>query len=212
MAYLQRPPGGPTGAPGQSQINRPKSRLPENYTPDSTLPPGYIPPARDLQKTGAMVRNARHTVLSRNQIITLAVGGGAVILAVAIAATLLISAIFVQTNLNSPETTVEAFYSALRAQNYTQAYGQLSPTQKNAQSASTFVGYYTQLDVLSGPVVSFTVTQITTNGNQATATVQVSRGASTTLVALDTDTLIQNNGTWYINQIQSHTVAATPTT
>ena len=211
MAFLQRPRGTPPEAPGQSQINRPKTRLPEGYTPNSTLPPGYLPPIRDLQKTGAMVRSSRKTVLSRNQIIGLALGAGAIVIAVAVVVTLLIGTLFVQSTLNSPETTIDAFYSALRSQNYASAYAQLSSTQKNGQSEAIFASHYQQLDVLGGPVVDFTIDQTSTNGNQATATVQIGRSSTQNQITIDTVNLVLSNGTWYINQISSRTVAATPT-
>lgn len=210
MAYLQRPRGTPTDAPGQSQINRPKTRLPEGYTPNSTLPPGYMPPMRDLQKTGAMVRAARKATLSRNQIIGLAAGTAALVIAVAVAGALLIGTIFVQNSLSGPETTIDTFYSALRSQDFARAYAQLSASQKSAQTESDFAATYQQLDVLSGPVVDFSIDQTTTNGNQATATVQVRRVASQTQITIDTVTLVQTNGTWAISQITSH--IAVPTT
>ena len=212
MAFLQRPRGAPPEAPGQSQINRPKTRLPEGYTPNSTLPPGYLPPVRDLQKTGAMLRSSRKTVLSRNQIIGLAIGAGAMIIAIAVVVTLLIGTLFVQSTLNSPETTIDSFYSALRSQNYAQAYDQLSSAQKSAQSEAVFASHYQQLDVLSGPVVDFTIDQTTTTGNQATSTIQVRRAATQSQIAIDTLTLVQSNGTWYVSQISSRTLAVTPTT
>ena len=211
MAFLQRPRGAPSEAPGQSQINRPKTRLPEGYTPNSTLPPGYLPPVRDLQRTGAMLRSSRKTVLSRNQIIGLAFGAGAIVIAVAVVVTFLVGTLFVQSTLNSPETSIDTFYSALRSQDYATAYAQLSSNQKNVQSEAVFASHYQQLDVLGGPVVDFTIDQTNTSGTQATATVQVNRASTQNQITVDTLSLVQNNGTWYINQIGSRTVAVTAT-
>lgn len=217
MAFSERPPRGSNARPADSLIaNRPKTSLPPGYTPNSTLPPGYLPPARDLQKTGAMARDAQKTTLSRRQIFGLAAGGLVLIAVIAVAATFVISAIFVQGSLGGPDSTIDAFYSALRQQNYTQAYSQLSPAQQNAQSLSAFSGTYEQFDTVNGPISDFTIDTPTVNGNQATATVHVTRTTTQNQVAtitysLDTLTLVQSNGTWYIDHINTRTLNLTPT-
>ncbi len=203
--------------PSQSLIaNRPKSRLPEGYTPNSTLPPGYMPPRRDLQKTGAVARQSERPSLTRRQILLLGVGGIAVVVIVALAATLLISAVFVQNSLGGPETTIDSFYSALKQQNYALAYSQLSPAQKNAQSEAVFASHYQQIDAQDGAVSDFTIEQSSINGDRATAEVQVTRTTlqnqtATYTYSLDTLKLVQDNGTWAIDSITSKTLAITPT-
>jgi hypothetical protein len=203
--------------PSQSLIaNRPKSRLPEGYTPNSTLPPGYMPPMSNLQKTGEIARQSERTSLSRRQIFVLATGGVALVVLVAIAATFFISALFVQGSLSGPDTSIDSFYSALKQQDYTRAYGQLSPAQKNAQSVGFFTSHYQQLDSLNGAVSDFTIEQSNTNGDHATATVQVTRSTVqnqvvTVTYTLDTLTLVQNNGAWAIDTITSKALTLTPT-
>jgi hypothetical protein len=217
MSFSERPSRGIKARPSDSIItNRPKSSLPEGYTPNSTLPPGYMPPQRDLQKTGAMAREAQNTTLSRGQIFGLAAGGLVLIVVVAVAATLLIGAIFVQGSLGGPDTTLDTFYNALREQNYVQAYDQLSPAQRSVLSLSSFSGDYEQDDTVYGPISDFEIDTPTVNGNQATATVHVTRtitqNATTTIsYTLDTVTLVVSNGAWYIDHIDTRTLNITPT-
>ena len=213
MAHPRRPLDSEAD-PSQSLIaNRPKSRLPEGYSPNSTLPPGYLPPTRDWQRTGAMAREADRPALTRRQIIMLGVGGVALVLAIAIVATLVISTLFVQNSLNSATTTIDTFYSALRAQDDTQAYGQLSPAYRASLSQDAFTSQFHQLDLLNGPITAFVVEQQNTSGASGTAVVQVTRSGNHTQAQLDTLTLTQVNGAWYIDHIasQQQTINATPT-
>lgn len=220
MAFPERPRGARrTPTPADSLIaNRPKSRLPENYSPSSTLPPGYMPPLRDLEKTGAIARKAEKTPLTRNQILGLAAGGIVVVALVAVALTLIISTFIVTNAVNGSgaDTAVDNFYSALRGQSYAQAYALLSPAAKDAQSQDGFTSYYTQLDTTYGAIESFTVDAPTTNGNQTTDTVHITRSilqgqTPTYTYTLDTVHLVQTNGAWTIDSIDSKNLNITAT-
>jgi hypothetical protein len=203
MAHPRRPLD-TEADPSQSLLaSRPKSRLPEGYTPNSTLPPGYLPPTRDWQRTGAMAKDAQRPALSRRQTFMLALGGLGVVALIAIVATLVISTLFVQNSLNGATTTIDTFYSSLRAGDTAQAYAQLSPGYKASLSQDAFSAQFQQLDVLNGPIVNFTVDQQNTSGTSGTAVVSVSRGTNHVQVQVDTLTLVQVSGSWTIDHITS---------
>jgi hypothetical protein len=220
MAFPERPRGArPTPTPADSLIaNRPKSRLPEGYSPSSTLPPGYMPPLRDLEKTGAIARKASKTPLTRNQVLGLAAGGIVVVALVAVALTLIISALIVNNAVggSGADTAVDNFYSALRSQSYTQAYAMLSPAYKADESQDAFTSYYTQLDTTEGTISAFTVDTPTTSGNQTLDTVHVTRSilqgqTPVDTYMLDTVHLVQTNGAWTIDSVDSKNLDITAT-
>ncbi len=213
MANPRRPLGSEADPSASLLANRPKSRLPEGYSPNSTLPPGYLPPSRDWQRTAAMARDADRPALTRRQIVVLGVGGAGLVALIAVVATLVISTIFVQNSLSGATTTIDTFYSSLRAGDQAQAYSQLSPAYRASISQAAFVAQFHQLDVLNGPIANFTVDSDNTNGNSGTAVVRVSRSGNSSQVQIDTLTLTQVNGTWTIDRITSRQqpVAATAT-
>ncbi|MBA3826798.1 MAG: DUF4878 domain-containing protein [Ktedonobacterales bacterium] len=213
MAHPRRPLNSEADPSASLLANRPKSRLPQGYSPNSTLPPGYLPPTRDWQRTGAMAREADRPALTRRQIVTLAIGGAGLVALIALVATLVISTLVVQNSLNGATTTIDTFYSALRAGDDVQAYSQLSPTYRASIPQATFGAQFHQLDVLNGPIANFTVNQQNTSGANGTAVVSVARSGNHSQVQVDTLALVQVNGTWYIDRITSRQqpVVTTPT-
>jgi len=213
MAHPRRPLDAEADPSASLLANRPKSRLPQGYSPNSTLPPGYLPPNRDWQRTGAMAREADRPSLTRRQIVMLAIGGAGLVALIAIVATLVISTIFIQNSLSGATTTIDTFYNSLRAGDDAQAYGQLSPTYRASIPQASFAAQFHQLDVINGPIATFTVSQENTNGTSGTAVVTVARSGNQTQMQVDTLTLTQVNGTWYIDRITSRQqpIAATAT-
>lgn len=212
MTFPERHAAARTAPSPRPVINRPDVRLPPGYSPNSSLPPGYQPPHRDLQRSGTLARSARKTTVSRRQAIILALGGLGLILAIVVIATLVISTIVLQNTVGSAETTLDTYYSALRTQDYTHAYDQLSPTFRSSQTRDNYISQHRQLDVLGGPVVKYSIEHSATNGNHATATVTSNRANSLTSMTVDTIALVKVNGGWYIDSFtsQQESVPSTP--
>ncbi len=211
MAQSQPPTDPGSSLSGRSLSERQSPKIPDGYAPDRSLPAGYAPPARDLQRTGAMAREAARPMLTRRQTIWLAVGGAVLVAIIATVVTLVIGALFVQNTLSGPETTLDTYYSDLRNQNYGSAYAQLSTTAQHAQSESAFTAYYQQLDLISGTITSFSIDAESTNGSAGSAKVSFTRSNDSHHVTIDHVTLTLVNGTWQISGIVSRTqVAQTP--
>jgi hypothetical protein len=211
MAQSQPPMDPASSIAGRSLSGYQPPKVPEGYTPDRSLPPGYIPPAHDLQRTGAMARDAARPMLTRRQTIWLVVGGAALVAIIATVVTLVIGTLFLQNTLSGPETALDTYYSDLRNQNYVSAYAQLSATAQRAQSESDFAAYYQQLDLVGGTITSFSIDASSTSGSTGSAQVSISRSNDSHHVTIDQVTLIDTNGTWQISGITSRTSTASPT-
>lgn len=194
-------------------MSRPPSRLPEGYKPGSSLPPGYLPPMRDLQKTGAMVREMDSSKLSRRQIIMLAAGGLVIVLFIAaIAAAFIVQGSLGAIGTSGPDTTLQHYYSDLKLRDYSDAYSLLSPQAQQSRSRADYINNFKQIDGLNGAITEFTIQNDVTKGNQATAHIQFTRDPSQAQVTVDTVQLVQSNGAWLINSIVSENVVPTPAT
>jgi hypothetical protein len=189
-------------------VDRPPSRLPEGYSPGSSLPPGYLPPQRDWQRTGEMVRKAQHSKLSRRQILTLAGIAGAILIVIAIVGAIILNTVVAQSSL--PEPAIEHYFSSLRARDYASAYSFLSPSRRAGLSQQDYIQQSQQLEVINGPVVSFTVDSVTTNGSHATATVHAKRG-NDGRVEVDNLQLVLVDSTWYMDSVTTRMEFPTPT-
>jgi xanthine/uracil/vitamin C permease (AzgA family) len=168
------------------------------------LPSGYAPHYRnDLQVTGAIVRDARRTALTRKQIILLASGAVAVVIVVTAIAAIVLGSFVAQASIASPDSTLSTFYSSLRAQDYRQAYALTSSSYRAAQSEASFEDHYHQLDAIDGTITTFNV-HVTANANgHATATVTLYRGGIADRQIVDTVQMKQSGGSWYVDAISS---------
>jgi MecA-like transpeptidase family protein len=121
------------------------------------------------------------------------------------------SGIWVQAQLGSPNTTVEDFYSAIRAQDYSQAYSFLSGKAQSELSEERFQQVYQASDTLSGGVDYYAITSTVTKATTATVTVDVVRRGDTTTAQVFVLTLIQEGGAWRITSIRQTGEAPAPT-
>jgi MecA-like transpeptidase family protein len=150
----------------------------------------------------------------RSSLVALLVTGLAVValFACVVASVALIgSGIWVQTQLGSPNTTVEDFFSAIHAQNYPQAYGFLSHTAQSELSEERFQQVYQASDALSGAVDYYAITATVTQGSTATVTVDVVRRGDTTTAQVFALTLTQEGGSWHIATIRQTGTEPAPT-
>lgn len=110
-----------------------------------------------------------------------------------------------QSSLNSPQTTLSDFYSALHTGNFQSAYNQLSSNYQHAMSYDTFQAKYSTLDALNGPIQSYQIGNVSTQGNSASASIKVVRQMQTGKAVQQTQTvqLIVENSAWKIGQINA---------
>lgn len=130
---------------------------------------------------------------------------------VTVSVAIISSGIWVQAQLGSPNTTVEDFFSALHAQNYSQAYGFLSGKARSELSEERFQQIYQASDALSGAVDTYAITATLTKGSTATVTVDVVRRADPTTAQVFVLTLTQESGAWRITSIHQTGEIPAPT-
>lgn len=104
-----------------------------------------------------------------------------------------------QNSLNSPQTTLDDFYSALHTANYQTAYDQLS---SNYQSRLTYPSFRATFELI-GTVASYQIGNLQTQSNQASAIVKVTmaRPDNSTVQETKTVQLVLENGNWKINRV-----------
>lgn len=156
----------------------------------------------------APARKTRSPLLA---LLVTAVAGVALIACVAASVAIISSGIWVQSQLGSPTTTVEDFFSAVHAQNYPQAYSFLSSAAHNELSEAQFQQIYQASDTLSGSVDYYAITTTATHGSTATVGVDVVRKADTTTAEVFVLTLTQENGAWRIATIRQNGSGPAPT-
>lgn len=110
-----------------------------------------------------------------------------------------------QSSLNSPQTTVSDFYSALHTGDFQSAYNQLSSNYQHTLSYEAFQAKYSTLDALNGPIQTYQVGNVPTKGDSASATVKVVRQMQTGKAVQQTQIvqLIVENSAWKIDQINA---------
>lgn len=110
-----------------------------------------------------------------------------------------------QSSLNSPQTTLSDFYNALQTGNYPSAYNQLSGDCQHSMTYDQFQASYTLRDESNGPIQRYQIGAISTQGNSASATVNVVRQMQTGKAVQQTQTvqLIVENSAWKIDHINT---------
>lgn len=116
-----------------------------------------------------------------------------------VGAVITLNLLSLQNSLNSPQTTVDAFYSALHTANYQTAYAQLS---SDYQGHLTYPSFRATFE-LTGSVASYQISNLQTQGNQASAVVKVmlAKPDSSTVEETKTVQLVLENGNWKINRV-----------
>lgn len=170
---------------------------------------------RDLSASGSHFpvpasRGARRSTL--NTVVITTVAGLALLLIAAVAAVVIASGFWVQSQLNSPTTTVENFYSAVHQQDYAAAYSKFSSQAQSTLSEPKFEQTMRATDLIAGGVQSYAIVSTTTNGSTATVMVDVVRGGDSSTAQVYQVTLTQEQQSWLISTIRQmgQTKAPTP--
>ncbi len=168
---------------------------------------------RELSASGSRfpapaARGRRSTLTT---VIITAIAGVGLLLIAAVAAIVIASGVWVQSQLSSPSTTVEDFYSAVHQQDYPTAYGKFSDQAQSTLSETKFEQTMRATDLISGSVESYSVVSATTNGATATVIVDVVRRGDTTTAQVFQLTLTQQQQSWRIAAIRQTGDTAAPT-
>lgn len=169
---------------------------------------------RDLSASGSRIpapaaRGQRSTL---NTVMITAIAGVGLLVIAVIAAIVIISGVWVQSQLtSSPSTTVEDFYSAIHQQDYASAYGRFSSAAQGQLSEAKFEQTMRATDLIAGGVQSYTIVNATTNGQTATVTVDVVRQGNSAIAQVFQLTLTQEQQTWRIASIKQTGQTSAPT-
>ena len=140
-------------------------------TEEKASPPG-LPPAQKLKRR-------------RGLVLSLVIVALAVIIAVGA---------YVYLNRSTPDKTITTYYSALVHNDFQTAYSQFSTSAQGNTSEQQFVNFWQGL----GGVKAWTLVSTQEQGPAATSTVTVTLGNGQTRLA--TIKLVDENGTWKIQQ------------
>ena len=123
-------------------------------------------------------------------------GRRGLILSVVIVALVVIIAVgaYVYLNRSTPDKTITTYYSALVHNDFQTAYGQFSTAAQRSTSEQQFVNFWQA----RGGVKAWTLVSTQEQGSTANSTVTVTLGNGQTSLA--TINLVDENGTWKIQQ------------
>lgn len=217
MADIQHPFDDETSrTPSAAPESQDAAALPNDDVAEPQLPPatlrrsGHLHPSGPLRplpvnkaSTGTEAQQGkRHKLLPY---ILGAVGVIVILTCLSLGAVASFSLFSFQSSLNSPQTTVSDFYSALHTGDFQSAYNQLSSNYQHTLSYEAFQAKYSTLDALSGPIQTYQIGNVPTKGDSASATVKVVRQMQTGKAVQQTQTvqLIVENSAWKIDQINA---------
>jgi len=169
---------------------------------------------RDLSASGSRfpAPAARGQRSPLNTVIITAIAGVGLLIIAVIAAIVIISGVWVQSQLtSSPSTTVEDFYSAIHQQEYATAYGKFSSAAQGQLSEAKFEQAMRATDMIAGGVQTYSIVKTTTNGQTATVTVDVVRQGNSSIAQIFQLTLTQEQQSWRIASIQQTGQTSAPT-
>jgi serine/threonine protein kinase len=106
-------------------------------------------------------------------------------------------------DLSSPATTVNGYYSALKARDYTTAWNYTLDSRNNPASQSSWTSTLKSQDETLGPVTSAQITStVPDSSGRVTVTVAIQRGAPSNSSSTYTLTLAQDSGSsWLIQSV-----------
>ncbi|GEM_PF-912076 len=168
---------------------------------------------RDLSASGSKYPSPQQP-LRRSRVAAVVVGAAAamaLLLCVVTVIAVIASGLLFQSQLGDPSTTVEDYYSALKAQDYTRAYSYLSPHAQSQQSQADFTADSRANDELAGTITAFTIVSDTSSGSHATIMVDVARSALPTQAQVETISLVKGNNIWLIDSIRDTGTVPAPT-
>lgn len=133
--------------------------------------------------------------------ITLSIIGGVLVLSCAGS----IAFSFLRSNILSPtagaSTTANSYYQAIENKDYATAYNYLANDMYTSGGQAITLSLYTNIaqadDLYSGPVISFSQSNISINSGKVSVTMSVKRNGNPYVVYLQ---LQQNSGNWQITQ------------
>ena len=169
---------------------------------------------RELSASGSHfpappARGTRRSTL--NTVVITTVAGMALLLIAAIAAVVIAGGFWVQSQLNSPTTTVENFYSAVHQQDYATAYSKFSSQAQSTLSEPKFEQTMRANDLIAGGVQSYSIVSTTTSGSTATVTVDIVRAGDSSTALVYQVTLTQEQQSWLISSIHQSGQTKAPT-
>ena len=140
----------------------------------------------------------------RNKLLPLILGVVGLVVIVSclgLGAVITINLLSLQSSLNSPQTTLDDFYSALHTGDYQTAYNQLSSGYQQKKNLATFQVEFS----LHGPIQSYEISDLQTQGQQANATVKLVLGLQGEASMNQTQAvqLIVENNAWKIDAINA---------
>lgn len=149
----------------------------------------------------------------RAALVTL-LGVVALVACVVSATAVVLGGTWLQQTLNSPTSTVQAFYGAVQHSDYAGAYHYFSTNAQAHVSEPAFADQFGGYDAIEGTVahVSIGAARYSANGTSAQVTVQVTRTESEGRLQVDHLMLVKGPGSWKISSISlQFGVGATPT-
>ena len=169
---------------------------------------------RELSASGSRFPAPSSRSPKRSTLLTFIVAASAVagLLLIAVIATAVITGgVWVQTQLNSPTTTVEDYYAAVHQQNYQTAYGKFSTGAQASLTEPKYEQNMRATDMISGGVESYSASSANINGSTAIVTVQVVRRGNTTTADVFQVKLVLQQQNWRIDTIRQTGQTAAPT-
>ncbi len=163
---------------------------------------GYHPLSGPLAPLSASSLNGQHPRKRRGPLpYVLGVVGVIVILGcLGVGGVVTLNLLSLQSSLNSPQTTLDDFYSALHINDYQSAYNQLSSGFQGRMTQSSFRAAFE----LIGTLESYQITDLDTQNNQATATVKVllvKPDGGTTVDETKNVQLVMEHSNWKIDRV-----------
>ncbi len=145
----------------------------------------------------------------RNKLLPLILGIVGLVVIVSclgVGAAITINLLSLQSSLNSPQNTLDAFYSALHTGDYQTAYSQLSSGYQQKKNLQTFEVEFS----LHGLVQNYQINDLQTQGQQANATVKLVLGLQGGAPMSQTHTvqLIVENNAWKIDTINAGPISS----
>ncbi len=181
---------------GQEQPQRQRALTGRNgrYPHSGPLAPLDVPVARKERDPGPQGKRRKLLPL------VLGVVGVVVILGcLGVGAVITFRLFSIQSSLNSPQTTLDNFYSALHNNDYQTAYNLLSKSYQQRLTEDSFRATFE----LTGTIASYQTSNLQTQSDQASATVKVTlaKPDGGTVDETKSVELVLEDGDWKINRV-----------
>jgi hypothetical protein len=163
--------------------------------------PGASERVRQLSESGS--RHPLNPARMRRPALLTALFAGTAVLAMLVcgilAIVLVANGFWLHSQLDSPATTAENFYSALHQEDFSTAYSYLSDRAKAQISEADFTSKFEAYDQVSGTVLSYPIANTTTHNTTAIVVVNVTRTGGSDHALAQTLEFVQQSGAWRID-------------